>query len=139
MYGRRTRLAFAPLLRHAIDLSGTEGRPRVCFVETAGGDQRAFQAELLLAGEDAGVTVRFLNLFPMPNVDDIEAHLLDHDVIWVGGGSVVNLLALWRIHGVDQALETAWQSGVVLGGSRLDRSAGMQGASPIPSVRLSAR
>jgi peptidase E len=36
--------------------------------------------------------------------------------VWVGGGSVANLLALWRVHGVDDALRDAWERGVVLGG-----------------------
>ncbi|MHB1710133.1 MAG: Type 1 glutamine amidotransferase-like domain-containing protein, partial [Acidimicrobiales bacterium] len=55
-------------------------------------------------------------LFPMPNVDDVEGFVLDHDVIWVGGGSVANLLAVWRIHGLDRILTRAWSAGVVLGG-----------------------
>ncbi|HEY1920815.1 MAG TPA: peptidase E [Streptosporangiaceae bacterium] len=38
------------------------------------------------------------------------------DVIWVAGGSVANLLALWRLHGVGPAMHTAWQAGVVLMG-----------------------
>jgi peptidase E len=52
----------------------------------------------------------------MPNVEDITAHLLDQDVVWVGGGSVAGLLAMWRLHGVDEAMRTAWRSGVVLTG-----------------------
>ncbi|WP_279579960.1 Type 1 glutamine amidotransferase-like domain-containing protein [Fodinicola feengrottensis] len=52
----------------------------------------------------------------MPNVDDIEAHLLDQDVIWVNGGSVANLLAVWRVHGLDEIFPRVWQAGVVLGG-----------------------
>ena len=57
-----------------------------------------------------------LELFTMPNVADIRAHLLAQDVIWVGGGSVANLLAVWRAHGVDEVLRECWESGVVLGG-----------------------
>ena len=52
----------------------------------------------------------------MPNLTDIRAHLLAQDVIWVSGGSVANLLALWRIHGVDEAMGEAWRAGVVLAG-----------------------
>ena len=36
--------------------------------------------------------------------------------MWVGGGSVANLLALWRLHGVDEAMSDAWERGAVLGG-----------------------
>lgn len=53
----------------------------------------------------------------MPTVDDIAAHLLDQDVVWVFGGSVAGLLTMWRLHGVDEALRTAWQAGVVLTGT----------------------
>jgi hypothetical protein len=49
-------------------------------------------------------------------VPDITAHLLAQDVVWVIGGSVANLLALWRLHGVDQAMRAAWEAGVVLMG-----------------------
>jgi peptidase E len=52
----------------------------------------------------------------MPNVADPSAFLLEHDVVWVGGGSVANLLALWRLHGYDRALRSAWEAGVVLSG-----------------------
>jgi peptidase E len=52
----------------------------------------------------------------MPNVEDPEAHLLEQDVVWVNGGSVVNLLAVWRAHGLDGHLRKAWENGVVLAG-----------------------
>src|SRR5205823_7421521 len=60
--------------------------------------------------------VTHLNLFYMPNTDDMTGLLLEQDVVWVGGGSVANLLALWRLHGLDQSLRLAWEAGVVLGG-----------------------
>jgi peptidase E len=52
----------------------------------------------------------------MPNTDDMTGLLLEQDVVWVGGGSVANLLALWRLHGLDQGLREAWAAGVVLSG-----------------------
>ena len=57
-----------------------------------------------------------LTLFPMPNYPDVRAHLLAQDVIWVGGGSTANLLALWRLHGLDAILRECWEAGVVLKG-----------------------
>jgi peptidase E len=115
--GRRTELEFAPLVHHAVELSGAHGRrPKLCYLGTAGGDQRWAQARVNEAGRVAGYEVTHLNLFPMPNVDDPLGHLLDQDVVWVGGGSVANLLALWRLHGLDDVFRRVWEAGVVLGG-----------------------
>jgi len=114
--GRR-RLDFGPLVHHAVELSGASGRrPRVCHVGTAGGDQRAMAAELDEAARAAGFELSHLHLFSMPNVADVEGHLLDQDVVWVGGGSVANLLAVWRVHGLDAIMRRAWMAGVVLAG-----------------------
>jgi peptidase E len=115
--GSRTMFEFAPLIHHAVELSGVAGRaPRICQIGTASGDQLAFNALFSEAGQAAGMTVSHLNLFPMPNVADPAELLLGQDVVWVGGGSVANLLALWRLHGLDQPLRQAWQAGVVLTG-----------------------
>jgi peptidase E len=114
--GRR-RLDFGPLVHYAVELSGVTGRrPRVCHVGTAGGDQRAFAAELDEAARAAGFDLSHLHLFSMPNVADVEGHLLEQDAVWVGGGSVANLLAVWRVHGLDVVLRRVWESGVVLAG-----------------------
>ena len=108
---------FAPLIRHAVELSGVAGRPpRICHIGTAGGDQQCFNALFTDAGQAAGMIATNLNLFPMPTVADPAALLLGQDVVWVGGGSVANLLAVWRLHGLDQALRKAWEAGVVLAG-----------------------
>jgi peptidase E len=115
--GRRTRWEFSPLTDCAIELSGVTGRqPRVCLVATALGDDSAALHHLYEAAHARGVHPSHLTLFPMPNVDDITAHLLEQDVVWVFGGSVAGLLAMWRLHGVDAAMRTAWHAGVVLTG-----------------------
>jgi peptidase E len=49
-------------------------------------------------------------------VADVRAHLLAQDVVWVGGGSVANLLAVWRVHGLDAIFREVWEAGVVLAG-----------------------
>ncbi|HPK03056.1 MAG TPA: peptidase E, partial [Candidatus Sumerlaeota bacterium] len=38
------------------------------------------------------------------------------DIIWVGGGNTANMLAVWRVHGVDRILREAWEAGVILTG-----------------------
>ena len=113
----RHQLDFSPLVHHAVELSGCTGRgPRVCQLGTASGDQRWFNAELDDAARTAGFDLSHLNLFPMPSVEDVEGHLLAQDVVWVNGGSVANLLAVWRLHGLDEVFGRVWRAGVVLSG-----------------------
>ena len=115
--GRRTQLEFAALVHHAVELSGAHGRrPRVSFVGTASGDPRHTSYWALEAGRVAGFDVTCVDLFPMPNLDDVPGHLLDADVVWVNGGSVANLLAVWDVHDLRPAMRAAWEAGVVLAG-----------------------
>lgn len=109
-------LAAAPLLWHAIELAEAPSRPRLAFVGTASGDDRSFNAHLHEAFYDTTVDVTCVNLMPMPNFADLRSHLLSQDVIWVNGGSVAGLLALWRLHGVDEMMRECWEAGVVLSG-----------------------
>lgn len=98
----------------ALELTG-KTRPRVLFVLTASGDDKNYLATMYQAVSQLSVDVEHLALFTQPNVPVDEA-FGRADLVWVGGGSVANLLAVWRVHGVDQAAIDAWQSGVVLGG-----------------------
>jgi peptidase E len=90
-------------------------KPRLCFIHTASGDNAGYLARSYEAMTDMGCDVTHLQLFTQPNVP-VREHILKSDVIWVGGGSVANLLALWRLHEVDVALKEAYENGVILGG-----------------------
>ena len=115
--GRRTRYSVGPLTKLAVDLAGVEGRaPRVCYVGTASGDNPVAIRDFYDAAHEAGYGASHLQLFTMPNHADLRCHLLEQDVIWVLGGSVAGLLAMWQLHGVGDAMREAWQAGVVLTG-----------------------
>jgi len=101
------------LHQYLLDLSGRE-RPRICFIGTASGDDAAYRAGFY-ATFARHADASYLALFDI-RVDDIAGFLLDQDVIYVGGGNTANMLAIWRLHGVDKALKAAWEAGVVLGG-----------------------
>ncbi|HEV7204295.1 MAG TPA: peptidase E [Jatrophihabitans sp.] len=106
-----------PLTEYAIELAGVTGRaPRVCFLATALGDNPGIVLNFYNAAAHHRLSASHLAVFPMPNVEDVTEHLLAQDVVWVWGGSVAGLLAMWRLHGVDEAMRTAWQAGVVLTG-----------------------
>ena len=47
---------------------------------------------------------------------DPATHLLEQDLIYVGGGCVRSMLGAWRAHGLDDVLRRAWARGVVMCG-----------------------
>lgn len=118
-YRRAQRLRFEldALVHHAVELSGSgRSRPRLTHLGTASGDDRAFGEAMVDAGRVAGYDLTNLHLFPMPSIEDMEGHLLEQDVVWVNGGSVANLLAVWRVHELEAVFRRVWESGVVLAG-----------------------
>ncbi len=117
--------------------------PKVCFLPTASGDPREQTTRFYERFGSWPCEPSILSLFHLgrDRVDPIK-HLLAQDAIYVGGGSMRNMLAVWREHGVDQAMRAAWEYGVVLTGL----SAGamcwfaggitMSGGAPEPVVGL---
>ena len=97
-----------------LGLTGRD-RPRVCFIPTASGDDAGVLAAFYRAMARHDCRPTDLTLFPR-TVEDIPALIAEQDVIWVWGGSTVNLLALWRLHGLDEPLRAAYARGAVLCG-----------------------
>jgi dipeptidase E len=91
--------------------------PRVCFLPTASGDPREQATRFIERFGAWPCEPSILSLFHLgrDRVDPVQ-HLLAQDAIYVGGGSMRNMLAVWREHGVDDAMRSAWESGVVLAG-----------------------
>jgi peptidase E len=102
-------------VEHALELAGRQC-PRVCVLNTAMGDDPGTFLRMYSWLSGVSAQASHLQLFPMPNVADPGDLLLSQDVIFVGGGSVANMLAVWRVHGLDQVMRTAWRNGVVLAG-----------------------
>jgi peptidase E len=107
--------ALPPIIGHALSLSGAPA-PRVCVLNTAAGDDPAGYVRMYSRLSQHGARPSHLQLFTMPNVSDPADLLLSQDVIFVGGGSVANMVAVWRVHGLDDVLRRAWEAGVVLAG-----------------------
>lgn len=99
---------------YTLSLAGKR-RPRVCFLPTAGGDSRDNIVKFHEAFPAKRAEASHLRLFGVPR-NDIREFLLSQDVIYVGGGNTANMLAVWRVHGVDRVLREAWRRGIVLTG-----------------------
>lgn len=107
------------LVEHALALAGPQERLRVCYLPTAVGDApaavEATRARFESLRPDVELSV--LTLFPQPSVPDVRAHLMRQHVLLVEGGSVVNLVAVRRAHGLPAVLRDCWEAGVVLTGA----------------------
>jgi dipeptidase E len=104
---------------HILDIAagGDRRHLRVCLLPTASGDPTdqiaAFRSSL--AGPRCSLS--HVSLFRLETeAIDLAAHLLAQDLIYVGGGSMLNLLAVWRAHRIDEVLVECWRRGVVLAG-----------------------
>jgi peptidase E len=103
-----------PIDDFLVGLTGRE-RPRVCFLGTATGDA-ADRIVGFYEAYAARAEAWHLELFGIPEPGD-RARLVEQDLIWVGGGNTASMLAVWRAHGIDEALREAWERGAVLAGS----------------------
>lgn len=90
-------------------------RPRVAFLGTASGDSDKYTANFFRAMSELDCTPTDLPLFERRD-RDLRRAVNDLDVIYVGGGNTLSLLAVWRAHGLDEILRDAWQAGVLLCG-----------------------
>jgi dipeptidase E len=83
-------------------------------VPTASGDSAQYVGKFLRAFRGRA-EASYLSLFKR-DARDLREFVLSQDVIYVGGGNTANLLAVWRVHGVDEIMREAWRRGVVLTG-----------------------
>jgi dipeptidase E len=106
---------FHPRLVDYVLSFATRKRPKVLFLPTASGDGPGYLLAFYqqLAGRE--LELGHLALFDR-TVEDIDGLIRDQDVIVVGGGNTANMLAIWRVHGVDRALRAAYDAGTVLTG-----------------------
>ena len=101
---------------HALALTGVEC-PKVCFLPTASGDADHYIVRFYRAFPAGRCQASHISLFRRDGgATDLAAHLLEQDLVYVGGGSVISLLGTWNAHGIDCMLRAAWEAGVMMAG-----------------------
>ena len=100
--------------RYIIAQSGRE-TPRVCWLGQASGESQDYTLRFYRAFSDLGCRPIHISLFACPVVD-LAALLAEQDVIYVGGGNIKSMLALWREWNLPALLRAAHQRGAVLAG-----------------------
>jgi dipeptidase E len=102
------------LAEYLVGLTGKE-RPAVLYIGTASAEDAS--GALRTYDTFAGLAeVSRLEFFPWPP-ENLSSVVLESDLVFVGGGNSANMLAIWRVHGVDELLRQALDRGVVLAGS----------------------
>jgi dipeptidase E len=107
-----------PLLDDVVIAAARAGsgrdRPRICLIPTATADDPDLIAdfERLFAPR---ADPRILRLFARAD-EDLRAVVLAQDAVYVTGGNTANMLALWRLHDLDEILREAWRAGIVMAG-----------------------
>lgn len=100
--------------QYILDSTG-KSNPKVCFVPTASGDSDEYMLEFYKGFNDLNCQLSVLQLFKR-TVSDLADFLLAQDVIYVGGGSTANMIAVWKTHDFHTALKTAYENGTILAG-----------------------
>lgn len=103
-----------PIYRFLFELTGV-ARPKVLYVPTAVGDADRSVASFYRSFPAHSFEPSDLALFHR-TVEDLRTFVLTQDVVIVSGGNTLNLLAIWRAHGLDAILREAWEAGVVVAG-----------------------
>lgn len=108
------QLYYPALTRYVLGLT-ERSHPKILFLPTASGDDPGYLLTFYqqLAGVEC--TLSHLALFAR-TVADLERLIRAQDVVMVGGGNTANMLAIWRLHGVEGALRKAYTDGTILTG-----------------------
>ena len=106
-----------PLLDYYVLSLCRRKKPRVCFFPSASGDADHYVVRFYRHFSSEVCDPSHISLFRRDcGPGAVREHLLKQDLIYVGGGSILSLLGVWRAHGIDEDLRAAWEAGVILCG-----------------------
>jgi peptidase E len=104
------------IVEYLIAMTGKTA-PKICLLPTASGDPEDQISRFRRSFGSRGCEISDISLFRLgANPIDVSAHLMAQDAIYVGGGSLVNLVAVWRPHGIVGLIEECLQRGVTVVG-----------------------
>ncbi|WP_372790041.1 Type 1 glutamine amidotransferase-like domain-containing protein [Paraconexibacter sp.] len=92
--------------------------PKLLFLPTAGGDSEGQIARFYATFSERPCEPAHLSLFRLGGTGPVHLRdlVLSQDIVFVGGGSMRLMLAIWREYKLDRVLREAWERGVVLAG-----------------------
>jgi dipeptidase E len=106
-----------PLLDDYVLTLSRAREPRILFLPTASGDTTSQINAFYARFGGRGCVPTHVSLFRLGDLErPLDEIVLGQDIVYASGGSMRNLLAIWRAHRLDDLLTCAWQKGVVLAG-----------------------
>jgi len=124
IYAQETRTIFitggsldTAFIKYIIALT-KKPNPKICFLTTASADNPYSINHWYDICTNLPVKpyVQRVFLNSSPEQKTFEENLLDMDAIVVGGGSTLNMMAIWKAQGIDTVLRKAYDKGIVLAG-----------------------
>jgi dipeptidase E len=99
--------------QYILDQSSQE-KPNICFIPTATGDLDPYVVNFYTVFSKLNCNPSHISFFK--RTIDLEEHILNQDVIFVGGGNTKSMLAVWKDWGLDSILKKAYDQGAVMSG-----------------------
>lgn len=104
-------------IKEIIQLTGKD-KIKICYLPTASGDSESNIIRFYELVHDLPVepSVQKVWISSYNQKVSFEEVLLGVDAILVGGGNTLNMMAIWKAHGIDKILQKALKNGIILAG-----------------------
>jgi peptidase E len=124
MHAQPTRTIFitggdfsTPFIKYVISLTH-KSSPKICFIPTASADNPTAIIHWYETCAELPVHPFVLRTFinSRPDQSTFEETIMSMDAIIVGGGSTLNMIAIWKAQCIDTILRKAYEKGIVMAG-----------------------
>ena len=88
--------------------------PKICFLPTATGDNDSYIVRFYSVFSSLNCIPSHIELFK--RTIDLHDHIMNQDVVFVGGGNTKSMLAVWNDWGMNNILKKAYEDGIIMSG-----------------------
>ena len=99
--------------KYIVKLSNVK-KPKICFIPTATGDNDLYKLNFYKVFSNLDCRPSHIDLFK--RTIDLNKHISNQDIIYVGGGNTKSMIGVWKEWGMDIILRNAYHSGVIMSG-----------------------
>ena len=94
----------------------TKSSPAVGFLHQASAENAEYAEFFEESCAEIGAVPTVFSLFGRVDINAIHRKILAQDVMFVGGGNLKTMLAIWREWGIDRSLRQAYDQGCIISG-----------------------